>query len=160
MKSIFFETLNSSASSYQKILKLVKFLDKAYIPPLSKTTDLSDYTQKIFNHADIIIARNNKLDLGFIAIYCNDLHSKIAYITSLGVKKDYYRLGIGQALIQQALMLANQKNMATVRLEVTKVNKKAIRLYQKIGFVFTDISPKNCHNSYIMEYILPKSLCL
>ncbi|RJO62322.1 N-acetyltransferase [candidate division WS5 bacterium] len=58
-----------------------------------------------------------------------------AYITELGVKKDFRGHGIGRNLMDVALdWIKNQKGILEVVLNVRSFNEDAIKLYQSLGF--------------------------
>ncbi len=53
----------------------------------------------------------------------------------ISILKAYNRLGIGNALTEQCIACAKQAGFLQLELEVVAENEKAIRLYQKHGFV-------------------------
>lgn len=56
------------------------------------------------------------------------------YITNVAVSEDFRRRGLGEALVRNALSVAEKKNCCFITLEVRKSNEKAIALYEKCGF--------------------------
>ena len=57
------------------------------------------------------------------------------HITNVAVAKAFRRQGIGDALVEDFIRLAVQKQLVFVRLEVRESNLGAISLYEKKGFV-------------------------
>lgn len=57
------------------------------------------------------------------------------HITNVAVSKAHRRKGIADALIEDFIALAKEKNLCLMTLEVRKSNEKAIALYAKHGFV-------------------------
>lgn len=56
------------------------------------------------------------------------------YISNVAVSPEARRCGIGDALIAELLLRAEEKALSFVTLEVRESNEAAIRLYQKHGF--------------------------
>lgn len=77
-------------------------------------------------------------------------------ITNVAVDPQKRKLGIGDKLIKEALILAKEKGVLTVVLEVRISNTPAIHLYEKNGFWMCGIRkgfyefPKE--DAYIMMY--------
>ncbi|MDQ0185386.1 GNAT family N-acetyltransferase [Cytobacillus kochii] len=53
----------------------------------------------------------------------------------VAVKKQYWGQSIGKSLIQEMLQWADQKGIRKVTLQVLETNKKAIALYERLGFI-------------------------
>mmetsp|Transcript_68840 Transcript_68840/g.217679 ORF Transcript_68840/g.217679 Transcript_68840/m.217679 type:complete len:104 (+) Transcript_68840:31-342(+) len=58
-----------------------------------------------------------------------------ANVTKLAVAEDRRRLGLGTALLSEALALAQKRRAACVRLHVETERKGAQALYKRMGFV-------------------------
>ena len=56
------------------------------------------------------------------------------HIISIGVRRDYRRIGIGKLLLLSLIEMAINNSNSIVTLEVRKSNLVAITLYQKLGF--------------------------
>ena len=56
------------------------------------------------------------------------------HIISIGVRRDYRRIGIGKLLLLSLMEMASNNSNSIVTLEVRKSNLVAITLYQKLGF--------------------------
>ena len=55
-------------------------------------------------------------------------------VLGIGVLASYRGQGIGEALLQRALQLAQYKGLTRIELTVREPNKRAISLYEKFGF--------------------------
>lgn len=146
------ERLDRSMLSRDRLLRIVRHLDKQYIPPISSQVgDLFAYAGKMSAHAENVIARVDDTDIGFVSCYANDVEKRVAFVTSIGVDAAYHGRGIGQRLLQQAERIARANDMRCIRLEVDRTNRRAVRFYQKQGYseVETPASPR-----------LPKSICM
>ena len=118
------------------IYRVLTEISSAYNPPLITSIDnLFEYAVKLANNAEIYIAKDELL-LGFIAFYSNDVINKIGYITQLGVMPKAQSIGIGSKLMNISYTICKEKGMKKIKLEVRKMNTRAIRFYQKEGFRF------------------------
>jgi len=65
-----------------------------------------------------------------------DPHPGSSHVADLGVMvaKDYRRLGIGAALLEQAVDWARRNRVEKLELHVFPHNEAAIRLYERLGF--------------------------
>lgn len=61
---------------------------------------------------------------------------------AIGLKKAYWHLGIGTALMETALPLAQQMGFEQIELEVIDGNERAMRLYERFGFQATGREPR------------------
>ncbi|MEM1526165.1 MAG: N-acetyltransferase [Ignisphaera sp.] len=67
---------------------------------------------------------------------CHGRTSKIGHIVSVAVKEEYRARGIATALLSAVLsVFQTMHNIEEVQLEVRVSNYKAIRLYEKLGFI-------------------------
>lgn len=84
--------------------------------------------------ADFITAFNSDI-LGYAIIYTNDFLHNEAYITLLATKPEFQNRRIGTALLHEAERIAIDKGIMSIRLEVARMNAKAIRFYGRNGFI-------------------------
>jgi ribosomal protein S18 acetylase RimI-like enzyme len=75
-----------------------------------------------------------------IAAYCNDLEKRIAYVTSVSVIKEHMGKGVASNLMHQCIKHMNDLGMSQISLEVASDNPSAIRLYEKCGFISSNVS--------------------
>lgn len=64
----------------------------------------------------------------------------------ISILKDYWRLGIGNALTKACIDRAKQAGFLQLELEVVAENAGAIRLYEKHGFIAYGRNPKGFRN--------------
>ena len=76
--------------------------------------------------------------------------SKVRHRTELGisVEKDYWNLGIGNALMEACIECAKKAGFAQIELEVISDNDGARRLYEKYGFREFGRNPKAMVSRY------------
>lgn len=110
------------------------------------------------NFAIYAVAIENNKVLGYGGMWhvVNEGH-----ITNIAVHKDYRRKGIGQAIIEKFVEIAEEKEMIGLTLEVRKSNTPALELYKKNGFKLEGIRPEyyedNKEDAYIMwKYLIPE----
>jgi len=72
--------------------------------------------------------------VGMINAYLNDASHRTGFITNTSILKEYARRGVATTLLQMCLKSALENNFSRVRLEVSRDNSQAIRLYARAGF--------------------------
>ena len=79
-----------------------------------------------------------------------DQFSKTRHKAEFGINidKDYWRLGIGKALMQACIECARQAKFKQIVLEVIGDNTAAINLYKAFGFVEYGRNPKGFKSKY------------
>lgn len=77
------------------------------------------------------VALCGDLVVGYAGMWCI---MDEAHITSLGVRADWRRQGIGERLLLDLLVEADRRYARRATLEVRRSNEAAIRLYEKYGF--------------------------
>src|SRR5882762_4847044 len=61
---------------------------------------LDPYCEKLFQHAEFALSWSRQVCQGFVAYYCNDHATRVAYITMIIVTPEARGTGIGRALVQ------------------------------------------------------------
>lgn len=120
--------------SYLDLLKIHVDCDDDFIPRLSSRVNVSEYCKKLLDNAEIIGIYVNHNLVGVVAMYCNNIISKEAFISSICISKNFRGLGYGKILLKEALSMAKSKKFTKVLLEVGKNNFPAISLYTRFGF--------------------------
>lgn len=122
------------AASAAQIATLLRRCDSAFIPPLSTRVELDAYAAKIAANALRLEAWHDTEPVALLAMYCNDVASGTAYITSVSVAPGHARQGIASALLTEARRRAAAVGMRRLALEVDANNHAALRLYQQHGY--------------------------
>lgn len=107
--------------------------DARFVPPLSGRVDVGAYAGKLVALATRVEAWHSHRLVGLIAIYCNDLESREAYISSVSVLGAFQGQGVASELMARSFESARAHGMCVVHLHVSRDNKAAISLYQKHG---------------------------
>lgn len=128
-------------SSLYQIEKHLERCKDEFTPSLDTYVDLTQYSEKIYLHADRFERfENNKL-IGLIAIYDNPEKS-YGYITNVSVEGKYQGVGISSSLLKESINYFRNKGFHKINLQVYKTNKKAISFYKKNNFKVLNILDK------------------
>jgi ribosomal protein S18 acetylase RimI-like enzyme len=128
----FFETFSTVNTEEN----MSKYLDEAFSTE-KLTTELNDSsTEFYFATLDNKVIGYLKLNFGRLQTELQD--PKAVEIQRIYVPKEFHGKKVGQLLYQKARKIAEQKNAGYVWLGVWEENQKAIRFYQKNGFVEFD----------------------
>jgi ribosomal protein S18 acetylase RimI-like enzyme len=118
-----------------------------FIPSLSESVNIKDYCTKItLNSTVLSIIREGEL-IGFVAVYCNDIESRVGYVTMLAVSKKYRTNGIGKQLITLTSEFLKANGFRKIHLEIFKTNIKAISFYKTLGFIIESETEKSIYAS-------------
>lgn len=116
------------------IYKHLRECEASFIPPLSSRVDIRKYASKIAELATNFECWHKKHLAGLVAAYFNDYERQIAFITTVSVHPSYRGQGIGRHLIGMCLRQAKDLGFCEVRLEVSPLNIKAVKLYKMFDF--------------------------
>jgi len=87
-------------------------------------------------------------------------YQKHVGVVGIVIKKGFRELGIGTAIMQALVEQAKKMGMEVLTLTAFVSNKRAIHVYEKVGFVQTGLIPKKHlkEGKYIDEVIMTKLL--
>lgn len=98
-------------------------------------------------------------------IASSDINRQIGFQKHVGVvgiviKKDFRELGIGTAIMRVLIEQAEKMGLKILTLTAFASNKRAIHVYEKVGFTQTGLIPKKHlkQGKYIDEVIMTKLL--
>ena len=143
-------------------------------PFLLRTPDEFNYTEE--EEARVLAGRKNDPRCLMLAaevngriIACADIQShgpksRVMHRAELGisVRKDYWRQGIGSALMERLILFAARSGYEQIELTVESQNRRALGLYLKYGFMVYGTRPhgmKYPDGSYDNDYLMVKNLC-
>jgi ribosomal protein S18 acetylase RimI-like enzyme len=110
-------------------------MNSFFVPKLSNCVSINDYSEKLSEFACVYFAVYEEFDIGMVAFYLN-FENKKSFITSVSVRKEFQKYGIGSALISLVENVAIAYNFDKVELEVYNNNFNAINFYYKKKFMF------------------------
>jgi 1-aminocyclopropane-1-carboxylate deaminase/D-cysteine desulfhydrase-like pyridoxal-dependent ACC family enzyme/GNAT superfamily N-acetyltransferase len=102
--------------------------------PLSIRLDVMAYAEKLLSRAEIGFAIDAGCIVGIVALYANDMTTRVAHIPFLAVVPQMWRKGVGSALVSRTLARARARGMESISLEVHSKNIPAIALYRSNRF--------------------------
>lgn len=114
-----------------RLCQFLNEIDEIMIPALSERVCISDYAGKLASLAENLFMVQNGRDIASCSVYCN---SKIAFISSIAVKKEFLNHGIGTALMNEVKQYARKKQCESIQLEVYEQNTIALKFYKKNRF--------------------------
>lgn len=124
----------SDTANEEDIYKHLMSCQNQFIPPLSNTVNVSEYSKKIKKLATTIEAWDKEILVGLVAVYCNDFSKKNAFITNVSVMPKYTGMGIAINLMNTTVAHVKTFNFESISLEVNKNNINALMLYKKCNF--------------------------
>lgn len=136
------EKLSDDKRGQCRLSSLLTVLDVDYVPPLNAIVDIPKYVERLLKNAEVLVAVLDESDIGLIAVYANDIDTRTAFISSIGVMPAARGKGVGERLIDAAVKLCMQTGMKRLRLEVSIQNAPAAKLYRRCGFrLLSEIFP-------------------
>lgn len=126
--------------TYTELYDFLKRVDNGFHTPISKSVGLDQYATKVIGSAHIEYVKRGGKIVGVCICYCNNLDTGVAYISLLGVDKEYRGQKLAKELVLKTISYARGKGFMSIG--VHSVNPIAIHLYESIGFTTTDVSGK------------------
>ena len=85
-------------------------------------------------HDDLIVQTLEEVIVGY-ALLLFKKGSSLARLYSIAVLPEYKGMGLGQKLLEEVEIRAQEKDCSYIRLEVKKSNVRALQLYKKMGYL-------------------------
>ena len=135
----------------------LKACDESFVPPLSSRVDLVDYAAKLSDKAVSFEAWQDNVLVGMVNTYLNDISKQIGFITNVSILKQCAGKGVASTLLQIGLEHARNLGFSMIRLEVSRKNNAAIRLYSRAGF--KEIEVREDEIEMECELLMIRSAC-
>lgn len=141
--------LKNNARDLTRLTAYLQLVDKDFEISLSSKIALSEYASKIlqFGHIFVITTENDEI-LSCIGFYCNDMTSKIAYLSFLSTIKQASGKGYARILVKNAITFSKDNDMQKIYCD--SINPIAIQIYKSIGF---RIYHQEFQNSYTKSFL-------
>lgn len=127
-------TFNVNTASKEEMFSHLKECDRYFLPTLSSRVDLLDYSSKLFEKSVSFEAWDENILIGMINAYLNDTSNRACFITNVSILQDYMGKGIASVLLEMCLENARKLSFNSVKLEVSRGNSPALKLYSRAGF--------------------------
>ena len=135
-------------ASEEQIYLHLKECDGNFTPPLSSRVDLLDYSRKIFQQSISFEAWQDNDLVGMLNAYLNNASNRTGFITNVSILEEYMRKGVASSLLYMCLEHARNLGFSRIKLEVSRENSVAIKLYSRAGFKVMEES----REYMLMEY--------
>ena len=114
------------------LYNFLKDIDEDFTPCLSSKVDLELFVEKIQNYAELVVDETVILR-GLVVLYCNDFSNYKAYISLVGIRREFRGMGIARRLMIKAIQKAKDNGMKIIGIHSNNVI--ALNLYKSLGFV-------------------------
>ncbi|MDU1323248.1 MAG: GNAT family N-acetyltransferase [Clostridium botulinum] len=140
-------TYNINKSTEKNICHHLFKCDNNFIAQLSQRVDVQHFSRKIFEKSVTFEAWENGILIGLVSAYFNDVENRFGYINNVSIIKKDMGKGIANELLDMSIKYAVEHNFKEIKLEVSKNNFVAMKLYKKKGFYIS----KNEKDLFIMK---------
>ena len=115
------------------------FADSFHNEYIADDKNRKEYANKILKDGIFLTAYYHENPAGMACGYMNDMETKCAYVSFLGIEEEIGLLKgfVLAKLLAEGSKYGRERGMERIRLEVYKVNKHAYKLYRKLGFIDT-----------------------
>ncbi len=133
--------------------EIVEHCDTVFSRPITLRDNYEEIFNRIDRHAMFFAAVEDRRVIGYAAVYMDDMETKAAYITMIGVIGEMQGRHVGGTLMRSCIEEALRRGMTSIRLEVLKTDAIAITFYDHQGFVYE----KDCTEDsiYMVKQIAP-----
>ena len=129
--------------------RVMEIESKTFVAPWKKEEMLYEFKENKFSNMAVILV--DDYIVGFYD-YWHTFDS--ATIAQIAVDPAYQRKHLGSLLMEEIIKDARAKKVRTITLEVRKNNEKAVKLYQKFGFIQTLVKEKYYSNGDDALYMI------
>jgi putative acetyltransferase len=93
----------------------------------------------------------------------NHRNSHVIYLGGVAIAPSYSGKGLGEKMLREVVQLCNEQNYKRIELTVATINLKAIRLYEKLGFLQAGVLRKltwlKKEDKFLDEVMMSLLLC-
>lgn len=118
-----------------EVLLYLKQFSDVFPHLCEKIESFEAYAAKLSQYAEVYVGTENADAFGIVVFYANDVQTKTAYISLIGIKRSAQGKGLGYWLLTKCQEVCRSRGMTTLSLEVDCDNDNAISFYQRNGFV-------------------------
>lgn len=143
---------------------MLRYPDECTLTPETEREVIANHEAS--QHHLLLVAVVDGAVVGSVGVYPHAEYDKYDFRGrfGLGVRKDFWRLGVGSALLEGAISSAKEIGFTQMELEVNGANERAIPLYERLGFKKYSDLPRGSRlrdGTYYAEYsmVLPFTPC-
>ena len=133
----------------EKLLAYLYKIDKELPVPLSVRCDIEEYASKVLKNGVVLGIEEAGELCSASLFYCNDMQSRVAYLTLLGSLSHCSGKGYASILLDASVSYSKDCGMNEFTLDTNITNNKAIGLYSRKGFVIDSVKDKVYMKKYI-----------
>lgn len=139
-----------------EIYEVVKYFSEYMFVSLeARGINCADYAHKLYQYAEVYVVQVENVKAGMIAFYCNDFKNYKGYLTSIVIKSEYRKKGLGTVLLEVMLRRCKENMIQMIRAEVNAQNRSALSFYESFGFKVVGMGENN--SIYIEKETLTNS---
>lgn len=115
---------------------------------------------KLNGYPQLLAVNDNDVVIGWCDIVTREKYPSTTGFIGIGLLPEYRGKGIGSELMRKAMELASERGFNEIRLDCRRSNKRAIKLYKKLGFrrTFCSRSSLVIDGEYIPLISMKKSI--
>ncbi len=121
----------------QDVDQVVALEKRLFTPPWSRASFLAELDERPYSLS--LVAMDEATLIGYMVVY---FIFEEAHLANLAIAPEYQHRGLGEHLLRLLIRIARQTHRQMLLLEVRRSNAKAIRLYEKMGFVHAGVRRK------------------
>lgn len=121
-------------SDLNSIKDLLIMFDPIFPHLHEKIASYEEYAQKLAKFATVVVCESESETVGILVFYANDLQTRTAYISLIGVSEKWRGMRLGQRLLDYCVFVCENSGMEYLMLEVDADNVVAQEFYKKNGF--------------------------
>ncbi len=125
----------TNTATKSEIIEHLQVCNENFEPKLDNYVNIEKYGEKLHSNAVNFEAWNRNILVGLVNVYFNDRETLIGFITNVSINKAYQKKGIAYQLLNNAIQYGIVNKFKKIQLEVENHNYRAIKLYEKYGFI-------------------------
>lgn len=108
-------------SDKQVLFNFITKINNCFTPALDSKTNLDLFCEKILSLGNVVVAQTAELVVGVITFCANDLISKKAYVSVVGVDPNYSGNHIATNLLIKAIKLSKNNKMDYITIHANNI---------------------------------------
>ena len=143
-------TINK-VNDFEEILSILKLCSDDFFDKEAMAEDkLTELASKFSRFAEFLVFCEDENVLGFVAFYNNDPLNKVAFLSMIIVRSFCQGKKLGTHMLKYIIKQCKADGTEFLRLEVNKLNTRAINFYLKYNFV-KEKSATEISDYYILD---------